>query len=66
MNAQRIIGLVLLILGIVLVIIGINASRTFGDQVSNFFTGRFSDTTMWYIIGGIASGIVGLVLLLKR
>lgn len=52
MNPLRIIGIVLLILGIILFIVGLNASDSVADQMSEFFTGRFTDTTMWYIIGG--------------
>jgi len=66
MSMQRIIGLVLLVGGIILIVIGFTASRSFGDQLSNFFTGHFTKTTLWYLIGGIVSAAVGLVLMLKR
>ncbi len=66
MSIQRIIGLVLLIGGIILIVVGVTASRSFADQVSNFFTGHLTETTLWYIIGGIAAAILGLVLLLVR
>ena len=62
MNITRIIGVVLLIVGVVLIVIGVTASRSFADNVSNFFTGRFTETTMWYLIGGIATAAVGLLL----
>jgi len=64
MSPQSIVGVVLLVLGVALLVIGVNASHSFADQVHNTFTGRFTDSTTWYIIGGIVSGIVGLVLLL--
>jgi hypothetical protein len=60
MNPQRIIGLLVLIGGVVLLVVGMNASHSMVDQVSNTFTGRFTDHTTWYIIGGIAVGLVGL------
>jgi hypothetical protein len=63
---QRIIGLVLLIGGIVLIIIGVTATRSFGDQLSNFFTGHFTGTTLWYLIGGIVLAVAGLVLMVKQ
>jgi hypothetical protein len=66
MNIQRIIGLVLLVGGIILIVVGVTASRSFADQLSNFFTGRLTENTLWYIIGGIAAAIVGLVLLVAR
>jgi uncharacterized membrane protein YphA (DoxX/SURF4 family) len=62
MNGTRIIGVVLLVIGIVLIIIGVTASRSFADNVSNFFTGHFTHNTMWYIFGGIAVAVVGLLL----
>jgi hypothetical protein len=30
--------------------------------VSETFTGRFTDTTMWYLIGGLAVAILGLLM----
>ena len=62
MSIQRIIGLVLLAAGVALLVLGINASHSFADRTSNYFTGHFTDRTTWYIVGGIASGVVGLVL----
>jgi Protein of unknown function (DUF3185) len=64
MNNQRILGIALLVVGVVLLVIGVNASDSMADRWSNFFTGHYTDTTVWYMVGGIASGVVGLVLLL--
>jgi hypothetical protein len=64
MSPQRILGVVLLVIGVVVMIIGMNASHSVTDQVSNTFTGRFTGTTMWYILGGLAAGIVGLLMVL--
>jgi succinate dehydrogenase hydrophobic anchor subunit len=62
LNAQRISGIVLLVLGVVLIVAGLNASDSLADRWSNFFTGHYTDTTVWYLAGGIASAVVGLVL----
>lgn len=62
MSAQRIIGIVFLVLGVALLVIGLNASDSVADQVSETFTGRFTDKTTWYILGGIGMGILGLLL----
>ena len=62
MNVMRVIGVVLLVIGIVLIIIGVTASRSLADNLSNFFTGHFTQNTMWYIFGGIAVAVVGLLL----
>ena len=64
MSPQRILGLLLLTGGIILLVVGMNASHSFADQISNLFTGRFTDNTTWYIIGGIVAGIVGLSMVL--
>ena len=62
MSPQRIGGIVLLIVGIILMIVGMNASHSFADQVSNTFTGKFTDSTAWYIYGGLAAVIGGACL----
>jgi hypothetical protein len=59
MTPRRILGTVMLIAGIILFIIGLNASESITDQVNEFFTGHFTDTTMWYLIGGIVLFIAG-------
>ena len=64
MSPQRILGIVLLIVGVVLFVVGMNSSHSVADQVSDTFTGRFTKGTMGYIVGGIASALVGLLMLL--
>jgi len=63
MDARRILGFVLFVVGILAFVTGLNASHSLTDQVSNTFIGRFTDATTWYLIGGIASAAVGLLLL---
>jgi hypothetical protein len=64
MNLQRISGVVLLVVGVILLSVGINASHSLADQVSNTFTGRFTQATTWYVAGGIASAVLGLLMVL--
>ena len=64
MSSQRIFALALVILGAILLGIGMNSSHSFTDQLSNTFTGHFTDNTTWYLIGGIASGLVGVSMFL--
>jgi hypothetical protein len=64
MTPSRILGAVLLVIGVALLIVGINASDSVADQVSETFTGRFTKTTTWYIIGGIGCGIAGVLMLM--
>ena len=59
---NKAIGLALLAAGIVLTIWGINASESFGSEVSKAFTGNPTDKAMWMTIGGIASIVLGAVL----
>ena len=65
MNSQRMIGVVLLVVGVALLIVGLNASHSLADQATHTFTGRFTQATTWYIIGGLAAGVMGLVMLLS-
>ena len=62
LNSQRIVGIVLLVIGLVLVVVGLNASDSLADRWSNFFTGHYTDTTVWYLAGGIAAAVVGVIL----
>ena len=59
MSPQRIAGFALLVVGLVLFFVGLNASHSFADQLSNTFTGKFTDSTAYYIYGGLAAAIVG-------
>jgi len=62
MNPKRIFGIALLAIGITLLVIGMNSSHSMADQLSNTFTGRFTDNTTWYIVGGIVLGVAGLAM----
>lgn len=62
MNPNRMIGVVLLVVGVALLIIGLNSSHSVADRLSNTFTGRFTDSTTWYIVGGIGLSVLGLLL----
>ena len=64
MNTQRIVGVVLVVVGVILLSVGINASHSLADQVSNTFTGRFTQATTWYVVGGIASALLGVLMVL--
>ncbi len=59
-------SLALLVGGIVLMIIGINATNSFGSDVSRFFTGSPTDKAVWMLIGGLAAAIIGLTTLTFR
>jgi len=64
MNSQRIAGVIALVVGIILLVVGMNSSHSVADQLSNTFTGRFTQATTWYIIGGIGIALFGVLLLI--
>ncbi|HBX58733.1 MULTISPECIES: DUF3185 family protein [unclassified Methylophaga] len=66
MGSQKLLGIILVVIGIILLVFGFNASQSLGDQVTETFTGRFTDETMWYIIGGAVAVVVGGFLALGR
>lgn len=59
-------GIVLLVVGIILIIFGLNASGSFGSDVSRFFSGTPTNKSMWLLIGGVASVVVGVFLTVGR
>lgn len=62
MNSQTIGGIALLVVGAALVMVGIKASNSVADRFSEFFTGHFTDATVWYLVGGVASAVAGLAM----
>lgn len=62
MSTTKIVGIVLLVVGAVLLFFGYQASQAVGDQLTEVFTGRFTDETMWYLIAGVAAVIAGVFL----
>lgn len=66
MGGQKLLGIILVVIGIILLVFGFNASQSLGDQVTETFTGHFTDETMWYIIGGAVAVVVGGFLALGR
>ena len=64
MSMRRVFGVVLLLVGVFIFVIGMNASNSLTDQVSKVIVGRFTEATIWYMIGGAASAVTGLMLLL--
>ena len=66
MDQKKIIAIVLVVLGIGLAFWGYQTAGGFGSQVSKAFTGSATDKFMMLYIGGAASFIVGLYLLMKK
>ena len=59
MNGNQIIGILLVAVGLFLLVFGFNASQAPLDQVSEAFTGKFRDSTMLYLLGGVVAVVAG-------
>jgi hypothetical protein len=59
MSPQRIVGMILLVVGVGLLLFGLNAADSLTEEVSETLTGRYTDATTWYILGGLAMALVG-------
>lgn len=66
MGTNQLVGVVLLVVGVILLYFGWQSSQSLGDQVTEAVTGRFTDETMWFIIGGAAAVVAGGFLALLR
>lgn len=66
MTSNKAVGLALLVVGLVLTYFGWQSTESIGGQVSEAFTGRYSDETMLFIIGGVVAIAVGGFLLLRK
>ena len=65
MTQTNIIGFVALVIGAVLLFFAWRASQAPMDQVSEALTGRYTDNTMWYLVGGIIAFVAGAGLLFR-
>ncbi len=57
---SRALSLAILIIGVLLIVWGLNASESFGSDVSRLFTGEPTDRTIWLLVGGILATAIGL------
>jgi di/tricarboxylate transporter len=64
--SPKLLGIILLVVGVILLVFGWNSSQSLGDQVTETITGRFTDETMWFIIGGAVAVVVGAFLTLGK
>jgi hypothetical protein len=62
---NKVFSLALLIGGVVLIVLGINATESFGSDISRFFTGSPTDKAVWMLIGGCVATVVGLGMTLR-
>jgi ABC-type dipeptide/oligopeptide/nickel transport system permease subunit len=59
MNNNQILGLVLLVAGLIFLLLGLRATESFGETIKEGLSGRYTDKTTWYIVGGSVATIVG-------
>ncbi len=64
MSPKRLAALVLIVVGGILLYFGYNASGSALESVTETVTGRYSDQTMLYLIGGAGCAVAGVGLLL--
>lgn len=60
MPSKQLLGLILLVVGAILLFFGWQSTQSVGDQLTEAMTGRFTDETMWFLIGGAVALIAGL------
>ena len=56
---DKILGIGLVVFGVVLLALGISEGESFGSEVSKFFTGNPTDKSIWMMLGGALSIVVG-------
>lgn len=62
MASSKLLGVVLLVVGLGLLYFGYQSTQSLGNQLTETVTGRFTDQTMWYLIGGAAATAAGIFL----
>jgi len=65
MSNSTIGGIVALALGGALLFFAWRASNAPVDQLSEALTGRYTENTMWYVLGGVAGIVAGVALLYR-
>ncbi len=63
---RKMISSALLVVGILLLYFGYQEYQSLGSEVEEFVTGSPSNNAIWFLVGGAAAAIAGLVGLLKK
>lgn len=61
---NRVLAIVLIVVGILLLLFAYQSSQSIGDQVTEAVTGRFTDSTVWFLIFGAAATAAGVGMML--
>ena len=59
MQLNRIVSILFIVAGIVLLVLGLSAMDSIGSDISRFFTGTPTDKSVWLVIGGLVSLVIG-------
>ncbi|MEP3562542.1 MAG: DUF3185 family protein [Marinobacter sp.] len=62
MGSSKLIGVIMLVVGVILLYFGYQSTQSVGNQLTEAVSGRFTDETMWYLIGGAAITVAGAFL----
>jgi hypothetical protein len=65
MKDTKLTGLALTVVGAILLFFGWQSSESLGEQLTETFTGRFTDETMIFIVGGAVALVAGLYLMAR-
>lgn len=65
MPQTNVIGIIALALGGVLLFFAWRASNAPVEQISEALTGRYTNSTMWFLLTGIVGVVVGVALLVS-
>lgn len=63
MHWTRILGIALIVAGAIMLYMGWTATDSLTEQASEALTGRFTEDTRIYLIGGAVAAVVGFALL---
>ena len=63
MSSSKLIGIVLLALGLILLYFGVSATNAPMEEIGEAITGKYSDDTMMYLVGGGVAAAAGVFLL---
>lgn len=66
MNTSKLMGIGLLVLGGILLYFGFNATNAPMEELGEAFTGKYSDGTMMYLVGGGVAAVAGLFMIVKK
>ncbi len=65
MSQSGVLGAIAIAVGAMLLFFAWRASNAPVEQISEALTGRYTNATMWYVIGGVVGVVAGVVLLLR-